>query len=123
MAMIDTFVFSLSQTDFDRLNRTRNYNFAEIQKAQDHAGLQSLGKDIEEISISGSLTTIRSGIDPLGALYTIADKKEPISFVFGYGAILGDFVITKIDEVRSLFLDDGRSIKFEFTIELKKVYL
>ena len=122
MAMIDTFVFSLSKTDFDRLSRTRNYNFAEIQKAQDHAGLQSIGKDVEEVSISGSLTTIRSGIDPLGPLYLIAEKKKAVSFVFGYGAVLGDFLITKVSEDRSLFLDDGRAIKVEFSIDLKKVY-
>lgn len=122
MAMLDTFVFSLSKTDFNTLNRTRSYGFAEIQKAQDHAGLQSLGKDMEEITISGSVTTLRAGIDPLGTLFTIADKKEAVSFILGYGFVLGDFSITKVVEDRSIFLDDGRAIKVDFTIDLKKVY-
>lgn len=122
MAMLDTFIFDLSKTDFDRLSRTRNYGFAEIQKAQDHAGLQSLGKDMEEINITGSTTTLRSGIDPLGELYLIADKKEAVSFILGYGAVLGDFSITKIGEDRTIFLDDGRNIKVDFSIDLKRVY-
>jgi len=122
MAMLDTFVFSLSQTDFNTLNRTRSYGFAEIQKAQDHAGLQSLGKDMEEISISGSVTTLRAGIDPLGALYVIADKKDAVSFILGYGTVLGDFSITKISEDKSIFLNDGRAIKIDFSIDLKRVY-
>lgn len=122
MAMLDTFVFSLSKTDFDRLSRTRNYNFAEIQKAQDHAGLQSLGKDVEEITISGSVTTLRAGIEPMDELYAIADKKEAVSFILGYGKVLGDFFITKISEDMELFLDDGRHIKDGFSIDLKKVY-
>jgi phage protein U len=122
MAMLDTFIFSLSKTDFDHLSRTRNYNFAEIQKAQDHAGLQSLGKDVEEITISGSVTTLRSGIDPLEELYAIADKKEAVSFILGYGKVLGDFSITKISEDMELFLDDGRHVKVGFSIDLKKVY-
>lgn len=122
MAMLDTFIFSLSKTDFDRLSRTRNYNFAEIQKAQDHAGLQSLGKDVEEITISGSVTTLRSGIDPLEELYAIADKKEAVSFILGYGKVLGDFSITKISEDMELFLDDGRHVKVGFSVDLKKVY-
>ena len=122
MAMLDTFVFDLSETDFNTLSRTRSYGFAEIQKAQDHAGLQSFGKDMEEISISGSVTTLRAGIDPLGDLYLIADKKEAVSFILGYGAVLGDFSITKIGEDRTLFLGDGRAIKVEFSIDLKKVY-
>jgi len=122
MAMIGDFIFSLNETGFSSIGRTRTYGFAEIQKAQDHAGLQSLGKDMEEISISGSTTTLRSGIDPLGELYAIADKKDAVSFILGYGAVLGDFSITKISEDRTIFLDDGRAIKVDFSIDLKKVY-
>lgn len=122
MAMIDTFAFELSRNDFNRLDRTRNYNFAEIQKAQDHPGLQSLGKDTEEITISGSLTSLRSGIAPLDYLFTIADKKESVPFVMGYGVVVGDFLITKISEGKEIFLDDGVHIKMDFSIDLKKVY-
>lgn len=122
MAMISTFAFDLSSRDFNRLDRTRSYNFAEIQKAQDHPGLQSIGKDMEEITISGSLTTLRSGIEPLEELYAIADVKEPVPFVMGYGVVVGDFLITKIAEGKSIFLDDGVHMQLEFTIDLKKVY-
>lgn len=122
MAMISTFAFDLSRRDFNRLDRTRSYNFAEIQKAQDHPGLQSIGKDMEEITISGSLTTLRSGIEPIEELYAIADVKEPVPFVMGYGVVVGDFLITKIAEGKSIFLDDGVYMQLEFTIDLKKVY-
>ncbi len=122
MAMVSTFAFDLSSRDFNRLDRTRSYNFAEVQKAQDHPGLQSIGKDMEEITISGSLTTLRSGIEPLDELYTIADQKEPVPFVMGYGIIVGDFLITKISEGKSIFLDDGVHMQLEFSIDLKKVY-
>lgn len=123
MAMIDTFAFDLSSRDFNRLDRTRSYNFAEIQKAQDHPGLQSIGKDLEEITISGSLTTLRSGIAPLDDLYTIGDRKEPVPLVMGYGVVVGDFLITKISEGKETFLEDGIHIKMDFSIDLKKVYL
>lgn len=122
MAMISTFAFDLSSRDFNRIDRTRSYNFAEIQKAQDHPGLQSIGKDMEEITISGSLTTLRSGIAPLDDLYTIADQKEPVPFVMGYGIVVGDFLITKISDGKSIFLDDGVHMQLEFSIDLKKVY-
>ncbi len=122
MAMISTFAFDLSTRDFNRLDRTRSYNFAEIQKAQDHPGLQSIGKDMEEITISGSLTTLRSGVEPLDDLYTIANEKEPVPFVMGYGVVVGDFLITKISEGKSIFLDDGVHIQMEFSIDLKKAY-
>lgn len=123
MAMIGSFAFTLAKKDFDRLSRTLNFNFAEIQKAQDYEGSQSVGKDTEEITVSGSLTTTRSGLKPMQELETIAKKKEAVSFIMGYGEVLGDFRITKISEDRSVFLDDGRSVKVEFSIDLKKVYL
>lgn len=121
MAMIDYFHFNLSNTDFERLSRTLNFSFAEIQKAQNYEGSQSVGKDTEEITISGSLTTIRSGLRPLADLETIAKRKESVPFVMGYGDILGDFKITKISEDRSVFLEDGKSVMVEFTIDLKRV--
>jgi phage protein U len=122
MAMIDTFPFSANATDFDHLSRVLNYNFAEIQKAQDHPGLQSLGKDTEEVTISGSVTVMRGGKKPLSDLEAIADRKRAVPLIMGYGDIVGDFMITKIQEDRSKFLDDGISILVEFSIDLKKVY-
>lgn len=121
MAMIGDFAFSLSGTDFDRLSRTLTYSFADIPKAQDYEGSQSVGKDVEDITISGSLTTLRSGLKPLSALEAIANKKQAVPFIMGYGDILGDFKITKIGEDRSVFLDDGKSVKIEFNIDLKRV--
>lgn len=121
MAMIGDFAFNLSTRDFYRLSRTLNFSFAEIQKAQDYEGSQSVGKDTEEIGISGSITTIRGGLRPLAELETIAKRKEAVPFIMGYGDILGDFKITKISEDRSVFLEDGKSVMVEFSIDLKRV--
>ncbi|MDD2267006.1 phage tail protein [Sulfuricurvum sp.] len=121
MAMIGDFAFSISDKDFNRLSRTVSYGFADIPKAQNYEGSQSIGKDVEEINISGNLITLKSGLKPLSALEAIADKKQAVPFVMGYGDILGDFKITKISEDRSVFLDDGKSIKVDFNIDLKRV--
>lgn len=121
MAMIGDFAFNLSTNDFNRLSRTLNYHFAEIPKAQDYEGSQSVGKDTEEITISGDLITLRSGLKPLAALESIANKKQAVPFIMGYGDVLGDFKITKISEDRSIFLEDGKSVRLEFSIDLKRV--
>lgn len=121
MAMIGDFTFTLSRTDFDQLSRTLNYSFAEIPKAQDYEGSHSVGKDTEEITISGNLTTLQSGLKPLSKLEVIAAKKQAVPFIMGYGDVLGDFRITKISEGRSVFLDNGKSLKIDFSIDLKRV--
>lgn len=123
LAMLDFFIFDLKTIDFNKLSTRRTYNFAEIQKAQDHAGLQSLGKDMGSFTINGSTTALRSGLNPLQNLYTIADKKLPVSFIYGYGYVMGDYLIVDISEDRSVFLEDGKNVIQDFTIELKKVYL
>lgn len=121
MAMIADFAFNLNDKYFDRMNRTISYSFADIPKAQDYESSQSVGKDVEEISISGNLTTTKSGLKPLAALEAIADKKQAVPFIMGYGDVLGDFKITKISEDRTVFLDDGKSVKISFDIDLKRV--
>jgi len=123
LAMLDFFIFDLKTIDFNKLSTRRTYNFAEIQKAQDHAGLQSLGKDMGSLTIVGSTTTLRSGLNPLQDLYAIADQKLPVSFIYGHGDILGDYLVVDISEDRSVFLEDGKNVIQDFTIELKKVYL
>lgn len=120
MAMIGDFAFDLNKKYFDRMNRTVSYSFADIPKAQDYESSQSVGKDVEEISISGNLVTLKSGLKPLAALEAIADKKQAVPFIMGYGDVLGDFKITKISEDRSIFLDDGKSLKVDFSIDLKR---
>lgn len=121
MAMIGDFAFNIATNDFNRLSRTLNYSFAEIPKAQDYEGSQSVGKDTEEISISGDLITLKSGLKPLADLEVIANRKQAVPFIMGYGDVLGDFKITKIQEGRTVFLDDGKSIKIDFSIDLKRV--
>lgn len=121
MALIGDFAFTLSKKSFNKLSRTLNYSFAEIPKAQDYEGSQSVGKDTEEISISGDLITLKSGLKPLAALEAIANRKEAVPFIMGYGDVLGDFKITKISQDQSVFLDDGKSVKISFDIQLKRV--
>lgn len=121
MAMIGNFAFDIRTNDFDRLSRSLSYSFAEIPKAQNYEGSQSVGKDTEEISLSGSHITLRSGLKPLAALEAIANKKQAVPFIMGYGDVLGDFKITKISEDRSVFLEDGKSLRVEFSIDLKRV--
>lgn len=121
MAMIGDFAFDIKTNEFDRLSRKLSYNYAEFPKAKWYESSQSVGKDTEEVTVSGSLTTIRSGLKPLADLEAIAALKEAVPFIMGYGEVMGDFKITKIDEDRSQFLDDGRSVFVEFSVDLKRV--
>lgn len=120
MAMLGTFTFTINKNDFNRLSRRRSYSFAEIKRARNYDGTQNTGKDTESISISGELITTKSGLRPLQDLEAIADKKEAVAFIAGYGDVFGDFLITEISDERSVFIDDGKSLLVSFGIELKR---
>ena len=121
MAMIGDFQFTIEKKPFNKFSRTKEYSFAEIPKVNYYTGEQSVGKDTETLNISGQLITIKSGLNPLERLYQIADKKQSVAFIFGYGEVLGDFKIIKVQEDKSLFLEDGKSVKVDFSIEMKRV--
>ncbi len=121
MAMIGDFMFSLDKKSFDTLSHSKEYSFAEIPKVNYYTGEQSVGKDIEELSITGTILTTKGGLDPLARLFAIADLKQSVPFIYGYGKVMGDFKITKIKEDLSLFLDDGISVRVGFNVELKRV--
>jgi uncharacterized protein len=121
MAMIGDFIFSLDTKSFNALSHSKEYSFAEIPKVNYYTGEQSVGKDIEEISLSGTILTPKGGLNPLARLFAIADLKQSVPFIYGYGEVMGDFKITKVKEDRSLFLDDGRSVRVGFNIEMKRV--
>lgn len=123
MAMIGNFPFSLSKTSLETLSRNKTYHFSEKQKALSYSTFQAVQRENEEISISGSTTTLRGGIEPLQNLFKVASEKKAVPLVFGYGAIYGDFIITKISENRTIYIDDGRNIKVDFTLELKRVFV
>lgn len=121
MAMIGDFVFSLDKKSFDTLSHTKEYSFAEIPKVNYYTGEQSVGKDIEELNITGSILTTKGGLDPLEHLFAIADRKQAVPFIYGYGKVMGDFKITKIKEDLTIFLSDGISVRVNFSVELKRV--
>lgn len=121
MAMIGNFIFSMEEKPFNRFSRTKEYSFAEIPKVNYYTGEQSVGKDMESITVSGQIVTLIGGLNPLKALEDIADQKQAVPFIYGYGEVLGDFKITRVQQDRSKFLDDGRSLLVDFTIDLKRV--
>lgn len=122
MALLGDFAFSVADREYQRITRTTSYGFAKIEPAQSHAVRQKVGAHEQELSISGSIITLQSGLDPLSALREQSETKEPQKLLLGYGKVLGDFVVTTISETDEIFLDDGKNVKTSFTLELERVY-
>ncbi len=85
--------------------------------------LQYLGKSGEKITITGVMFPhYRGKLSHLKELRTLAAKGLPQHLIAAdseSGQNLGKWVILSIKEGRTLFTDDGKPLKIEFSIELQ----
>ena len=84
--------------------------------------LQSIGSGVESIDLIGVIYPHYQS-DGLEQLKNMRNTQEPHVLVNGSvdgsGNVLGNFVITNIEEKQTLFFPDGRPRKVEFQIKLK----
>ncbi|MDR2342792.1 MAG: phage tail protein [Campylobacteraceae bacterium] len=101
------------------IQRVTNYNITKQSRLNNHSTFFSNTKEQETITING-FTLPNSGAknNSLDKLYNLAAQKIPYLLVAGNGKRLGKFIISNIDETRSVFLDNGTFLAQEFTIEL-----
>ncbi len=80
--------------------------------------LQSIGSGVENIDLTGVIYPHhRNG--GLEQLKNMHDIKEPNVLVDGSGKVLGNFVITHIEERQSSYFPCGLPRKIEFQMKLK----
>lgn len=80
--------------------------------------LQNIGSGIECIDLTGVIYP-RYQSNGLEQLKNIRDTQEPHVLVDNSGNILGNFVITNVEEKQILFFPDGNPRKVEFILKLK----
>ncbi|MBA8770272.1 phage tail protein [Wolbachia pipientis] len=80
--------------------------------------LQNIGSGIECIDLTGVIYP-RYQSNGLEQLKNIRDTKGPHVLVDNSGNVLGNFIITNVEEKQILFFPDGKPRKVEFILKLK----
>ncbi|APR97828.1 phage tail protein [Wolbachia endosymbiont of Folsomia candida] len=80
--------------------------------------LQNIGSGIECIDLAGVIYPHHRS-DGLEQLKSMRNTQEPHVLVDNSGNVLGNFVITNLEEKQTSFFPDGRPRKVEFQIKLK----
>lgn len=112
--------FGISTAAYQQLSRTAEYKWAEQERFGQNPALQFVGTNAESISIDGVFYPAFSGsIDQIQTWRDYASIGVPLTLVAGRGIILGEWVITSIQEKQSVFADAGAALKNDFTIEIK----
>jgi phage protein U len=113
------FVFAIDTLAYDELQRKRAWRFATNGRVGAKDAIQFTGADLETVTLSGSThIELADGRVSLDQLIDMAAEGEDWPLVDGRGNVLGNFVITAIDERHRHFLPDGQARQIDFGIDL-----
>jgi phage protein U len=117
---IGNFIFDKAYTP-DGLSHTDETNYAEHALINLKPRLQPTGNNLEEFNFTIKLRAeIVNITQTLLALKKSKDSFEVLPFLYGYGAYMGDYIITKIDHTIIFTLDDGTPVEIDVSIALKE---
>ncbi|PVX30959.1 phage tail protein [Sphingomonas pokkalii] len=113
------FVFAIDTLAYDELQHKHAWRFASNGRIGAKDAIQFVGADLETISLSGSAhVELADGRVSLDQLIEMAAEGEDWPLVDALGNVLGNFVITAIDERHRHFLPNGQPRQIDFGIDL-----
>lgn len=122
MMALGTFVFSLPQLAYQQLQHATAWRHASSERVGARAAHQFLGPGEETFELSGLVAPELTGNPAsLDTLRSMADEGRPLALVDGTGVVYGAFVISSLNEMRTLFFPDGAARRIEFQLSLLRV--
>lgn len=113
------FVFAIDTLAYHELQRKRAWRFANNGRVGAKDAIQFVGAELETVTLSGSAhIELAQGRLSLDQLIKMAAEGENWPLVDGLGNVLGNFVITAIDERHRHFLPNGQPRQIDFGIDL-----
>lgn len=119
MMALGGFRFGVNRANYQVFARAAAWHW----EAQDRVGrrpaLQFLGPGSDEITLEGTIYPhFKGGLRQVELMRLVADQGQPLILVDGLGWVWDRWVITAVEERKSLFLSDGAPRKIEFTAAL-----
>lgn len=116
------FVFGIDTLSYQELQRRTSWKHPTQSMVGARDASQFLGPGEDIITLPGSVFPEFAG-DPanLDVLRRMANRGHAWALVEGTGTIYGAFVITELQETKSVFFFDGTPRKTEFTLTLRRV--
>lgn len=121
MLSLGLFVFGLDTIAYQELSRRTDWRHAAGERLGSRAAYQFLGPGLDTISLPGVLMPELTG--PNASLQQIRDMAEAgdaYPLVQSDGSVIGQYMITAVDERKSMFLPGGGARKIDFVIELER---
>ncbi|QKV52377.1 phage tail protein [Comamonas antarctica] len=116
------FVFGLDTASYQDLQRRTSWKHPTQARAGARDASQFMGAGEDTISLRGSIVPEFAGdVASLDELRRMANTGHAWALVEGSGTVYGAFVITELEETKTLFFVDGTPRKVEFSLNLRRV--
>ena len=121
---IDSFTFEIGKATFDDLSHSLSARWAEQNRLLRAPALQFIGVGTLEKTISGTIHTANDaggkavGSKSLNALGAMMAAGIPYEVVSGDGKAFGKWVIRSINNRDSVFMDNGKARKQDFSVTI-----
>lgn len=121
MLTLGGYTFGLDTAAFQELNRSTEWNWPKQDVFGSRPVLQFTGWGEDTITLPGVIFPEHwGGTGQLDALRALGDGRAPQILIDGRGNILGEWVITSVQERQSVFAQRGVARRQEFTVTLKR---
>ncbi len=112
MLSLGPYKFAPTSLKYSRENR-----WSTIECIENMPLLQNIGQGVENIDLEGMIYL--HNLNVLNQLKSVKETEKPHILVDSLGNILGQFVITRLEEKQMYFLPNGLPRKSEFSLSLK----
>ncbi|KZN58805.1 phage tail protein [Pseudoalteromonas luteoviolacea] len=133
MMQLGKYKFSVSTAAYQKIQFNTQYRWKTLDTQTDQATpvQQFVGVGKQEIEIEGTIfpQLVKDGLKQLDKMRAEAAKGEPLTLTYveesgksspSVGRVLDKWVITDINETRTLFLNDGIPREIQFTMKLSR---
>lgn len=121
MMILGDYVFGLNTAAFQELNRSTEWRWTSQDVFDSRPALQFTGWGKDAITLPGIVfPEYWGGTGQLDALRSLGDQAEALTLIDGRGNVIGDFVVTGVQERASTFGPRGVALRQEFTITLER---
>ncbi|GIX31356.1 MAG: tail assembly protein [Porticoccaceae bacterium] len=121
-----TFRFAIDTAAYQWLTRRTEWRWPAQDRLWNDPARQFTGKGTDEITLEGViLPAFRGGLGQVKAMRELADvalrdgsAARPLTLVTGYGEVLGEWVITSIEEDQPVIGERGTPLEQRFRLTL-----
>ncbi|MFA5688565.1 MAG: phage tail protein [Kiritimatiellales bacterium] len=112
------FVFEVSGTTYNRLQRSSSWRWAKMPRARRLPARQSIGPDDDTIELSGTIITERSGYTSMNRLRELMGTGEPQLLCDSFGNVFDRWCIESVTETQTNLHENGLPRKQTFTMKM-----